>query len=68
MVGIRHDLGYLELLITRHILPSPLKFEVSRVDCTGLIKLVATVFKTNAYKCHFRYGVEWMSGILTSKV
>ena len=25
--------GYLELLITRHILSSPLKFKVSRVDC-----------------------------------
>ena len=25
--------GYLELLIARHILLSPLKFEASRVDC-----------------------------------
>ena len=28
--------GNLELLITRHILPSPLKFEVSRVDCSTI--------------------------------
>ena len=26
-------IGYLELLISRHTLLSPLKFEVSRVDC-----------------------------------
>ena len=38
--------GYLELLITRHILSSPLKFDVTRVDCiyvadvTGGVKLL----------------------------
>ena len=29
--------GYLELLITRVILLSPLKFEVLRVDCTSIL-------------------------------
>ena len=42
--------GYLELLITRHILLSPLKFEVSRVDYTVYkvrmhIKAVSVTFQ-----------------------
>ena len=43
IVAICHDLVYLELLITRHILSSPLEFEVTRVDCISNLQSIYLV-------------------------